>query len=592
MTVKQMLAAMIMFAVGSVCAETETIGFWTFDGSTPIDTTEEAGADTSNGKPFRTKTWFPNQVPGGKLTMFLQRGIWRGRNSGTTKYIDEVPAEHLYSDTALTNRICALTKSIRLGTGTTDGGAGPYYSGWGLTIPNFMDEIGADASFTVEVLMRVYTTSQDGGTYSQGNGAIVGIGHKEDEMSDRQEATVVLHGYSGANVGIYAYNSTSKDFNTYTATHGGTPDRCSGKNVLGGGVWRTVTLCWNAETRQLTYRSNFQDAICKAGTAVNNLIEFGTNSSFRIGGAWWGGACYPLGTIDVAAVRVKRGLAPWYADLTPWYEQTPRNLGHWRFDGANGSVANTVMRNAFATNLDFTACVDRRTSSGYWDTARRTDGSFTNQVWAPYVKTVSGESKHLPNTSAFSSYVNGVSATPQLRIQNLPMYLIDDFTLEFVFLTTTANYNETYQQPAVCLMRAPEDKDRYFYVSNMQSNWQVGYRGENESAPTTLFFGNIGLTRLVWHHVAIVRDRAAGTIKVYRNGELKGTQALASDAHIWGDDATDYAYTQLMSNSRNGWESDYKGLVDEIRFTRAVLEPKDFLKGRQSEGGGLILLLR
>ena len=97
---------------------------------------------------------------------------------------------------------------------------------------------------------------------------------------------------------------------------------------------------------------------------------------------------------------------------------------------------------------------------------------------------------------------------------------------------------------------------------------------------------------MVWQHIAIVRDRAAGTIAIYRNGELKGTQTLAADAKVWCGDATNYAYTQLMSNQRNTWESDYKGLVDEIRFTRAVLEPKDFLKGRHSEGSGLTLILR
>ena len=578
---------------GAAFAETETIGFWTFDGSTPIDMTTQDGSPSGNGVPQRTNTWFPNQVPGGKLTMFLQKGTWQGYEIGTTKYIDEVPAGYLFSDTALTNRICGLTKSLRLGAGAT----GSYCTGWGLTIPNFMDVIGTNESFTVEVLMRVYSQSQDGGTYTQGGGPLIGIGRKAETMSDDQDAAALLKGYSGPNVGIYAYdpNATEQDaYKTFTAKHGWTPDRCSTKNVLAGGVWRTVTLCWNAGTRKLTYRSDYQDAICTADDKVNTLVEFGTNSIFRIGGFWKNRnsfLSYVLGTVDVAAVRVKRGLAAWYEDLTPWYEETPRNLGHWRFDGANGSTADKVMPNAFATNLSFTSCVDRKTSSGDWGPLLTT-GSFTNQVWAPYIKTASEETKHLPNTSAFSSYVNGVSATPQLRIQNLPMYLIDDFTLEFVFLTTTENYREDYNQPAIVLMRAPEDTARYFYLSNMQSNWQIGYRGEQENAPTTLFYGNIGLTRLVWQHIAIVRERAAGTIAIYRNGELKGTKTLAADAKVWCGDATSYAYTQLMSNQRNTWESDYKGLVDEIRFTRAVLEPKDFLKGRHSEGSGLTLILR
>lgn len=578
---------------GAAFAETETIGFWTFDGSTEIDTTKQEGSMSGNGVPQRTNTWFPNQVPGGKLTMFLQKGTWQGYNIGTAKYIDDVPAGNLFSDTALTNRICALTKSLRLGAGAT----GSYCTGWGLTIPNFMEEIGTNESFTVEVLMRVYSQSQEGGSYSKLDGPIVGIGRKAETMTDDQDAAALLKGYSGANVGIYAYDpdaTVANAYATFTTTHPNTPDRCSGKNVLAQGVWRTVTLCWNAGTRKLTYRSDYQDAICTADSKVNALVEFGTNSIFRIGGCWKdrnGFLSYVLGTVDVAAVRVKRGLAAWHEDLTPWYEETPRNLGHWRFDGNNGAVANKVMPNAFAVDLDFTACVDRRTSSGYWDTACRTDGSFTNEVWAPYVRTALGQANRLPNASAFSSYVNGVGATPQLRIQNLPMYLIDDFTLEFAFLTTTDNYSQSYPQPAICLIRAPEDNASYFYLSNMQCQFQVGYRGESATGPTTIYFGNIGLSGMTWQHVAVVRDRAAGTIKVYRNGELKFSKALASDARVWSGDATNYAYTQLMSNSRNGWESAFKGLVDEIRFTRAVLEPKDFLAPKNSQGCGIVFML-
>ena len=65
---------------GAAFAETETIGFWTFDGSTPIDMTTQDGSPSGNGVPQRTNTWFPNQVPNGKLTMFLQKGTWQGIN--------------------------------------------------------------------------------------------------------------------------------------------------------------------------------------------------------------------------------------------------------------------------------------------------------------------------------------------------------------------------------------------------------------------------------------------------------------------------------------------------------------------------------
>lgn len=593
MNARQIVSVFAFVAVTSAFADAEILGLWTFDGSTAIDSSIAPSSPTGDGVPQRTKTWFPNQVPGGELTMFLQKGTWSGYNIGVAKYIDEVPAENLFSDTALTNRICALTKSIRLGAGAT----GCYCTGYGLTIPNFGEIVGTNESFTVDVLMRVYSRSQEGGTYSQGAGPLIGIGHKEETMSDDQDATVVLKGYSGANVGIYAYNPNVAEadaYSTFAATHGNAPYRLSGKSVLDGGIWRTVTLCWNAESRRFVYRSDYMDAICSAGSSVNNLIELGTNSILRIGGFWKrrsDALSYAMGTIDVAAIRVKRGVAAWYEDLTPWNEAVPRNLGHWRFDGANGATANAVIPNMFATNLSFVSCIDRRTASGWYDTAPRTDGSYTNEVWAPYLKTSSTLQSRLRNTSAFSSRVNGTNATPQLRIQNLPMYLVDDFTLEFVFLTTVEKYNDTYNQPAIVLMRAPESLSRYFYLSNMQNNWQVGYRGDHESEPTTLQFGNIGLAGLVWQHIAVVRNRSAGTVSVYRNGVLKNTKPLAADASVWSGDATDYAYTQLMSNQRNTWENNFAGLVDEIRFTRAVLEPKDFLT-RQTQGGGLILLFR
>jgi len=142
MNIRRTITAAAVAFAGVAFADTETLGFWTFDGSTTIDATTAPGSATGNGVPQRTKTWFPNQVSGSKLSMFLQKSTWSGYNIGVTKYIDDVPAAHLFSDTALTNRICALTKSIRLGSGAT----GSWCSGWGLTIPNFEEVIGTNES--------------------------------------------------------------------------------------------------------------------------------------------------------------------------------------------------------------------------------------------------------------------------------------------------------------------------------------------------------------------------------------------------------------------------------------------------------------
>ena len=74
-----------------------------------------------------------------------------------------------------------------------------------------------------------------------------------------------------------------------------------------------------------------------------------------------------------------------------------------------------------------------------------------------------------------------------------------------------------------------------------------------------------------WHHVAMVRDRASGTLKAYVDGVLDG-----SGDDLSGD-LTNPEWSVLIGQLRDGGNP-FNGAIDRIRISDAALLPSEFIQ--------------
>ena len=551
------------------------LGLWTFE---PSDTAEIADG-----------TEFPNRVTGSPLSLKAKVQTWPGLKEDSPAFVDDVPAAWLFGDTALTNVIGKLTSSVRLvGNGDSDG----WGHGCGLEIANFGNVIGTDCSWTVELLVRGARQSPDGAYTSGDNCPLLGVGC---------ESAVDYPGIAVSSGGSLVSWRDAKLQNVHSYLQNDRLSRQSWRDDR----WRTVMLTWDADAKIYRFHSDYQDSYTDTGDNFKSGgADFGSQSVLRIGGVWGGNSlAYMMGRLDVAAIRVSRGCRPWHGGLTPWFEETPRQLVHYRFDGANGATASGLIPNACAPDFDFTGCQIGSFQS--WGDnspfAAMTYGSvsYTNDVFAPWLQ-VQG-SKDTPrqrNTGALSSFAEGVAVAGgmPLMMQNLPAYFAESFTLEFVVRIANEN-GQSSDQPSVPLFAAPAtDKadEKGFFIWNQQNVFSVGVRqAEGFGVAFQTEWNELSVARNVWHSFALVCDRAKGQVRVYMDGNPIVGKAVSGTvdalAPVWHDNKL---FAQICGCVPNSWVENFSGTIDEFRITRGVLDETDFLRGRRGPGGGLVLTIR
>ena len=554
----------------------EVLGHWTFNSS-------GTAAEIADG------TEFPNHVKDSPLSLKAKVQTWPGLKADAPAYLEDVPAAWLFGDAALTNVIGSMSSSVRLvGNGDSDG----WGHGCGLEIANFGEVIGADSSWTVELIVRGARQSPDG-TYTSGdNCPLLGVG-------SHSEPTYPGIAVSSENKLVAWRNTQQQTVHSYLQN-----DRLSRRSWRDG-RWRTVMLTWDAEAKVYRFHSDYQDSYTDTGDRFKTSgADFGGQSVLRIGGVWDSGSlAYMLGRLDVAAIRVSRGCRPWYGGMMPWNEEVPRQLVHYRFDGENGATASGLIPNALAPDFDFTGC-QIGTPQSWGDnspfaTLSYGSVSYTNDVFAPWLQVqASKDTPRQKNTGALSSFVHGeaVAGGMPLMMQNLPAYFAESFTLEFVVRIANENGQES-SQPSVPFFSAPataKDPEKGIFVWNQQNVFSVGVRQAGGFGPAfKTAWNELSISRDVWHSFALTYDKAQGQVSCYYDGvrvagkDLSG--AIDAAAPIWHDNGL---FAQICGVTPNDWVENFSGAIDEFRITRGVLSEADFLRGRRGPGGGLVLTIR
>ena len=111
-------------------------------------------------------------------------------------------------------------------------------------------------------------------------------------------------------------------------------------------------------------------------------------------------------------------------------------------------------------------------------------------------------------------------------------------------------------------------KDTEEVIDDWYQTWSVG------SDATNWWWGYGDEAIYEWHHMAIVYDEAAGSKKLYFNGEVKGTAAIVAGDSIANVDA--FRLFSRSTTANAAWDV-YKGKMDDIRIYDKALNANEII---------------
>ena len=104
--------------------------------------------------------------------------------------------------------------------------------------------------------------------------------------------------------------------------------------------------------------------------------------------------------------------------------------------------------------------------------------------------------------------------------------------------------------------------------------WTFGHQGVKVRAEINGKGLGVGTLEIdVWHHIAVVWDKDNARVRIYQNGELKGSNAT------WSTDTTEAPL--LIGNDYNANPSDrgFNGAMDDVRIYTGAAADDTFIKG-------------
>ena len=360
----------------------------------------------------------------------------------------------------------------------------------------------------------------------------------------------------------------------------GTPSGTSGINTgtakINDGRWHHIALTWDGSTIKVYVdyvldkkASDKSDrAYAKGGT-----IDYGGTATW-IGGygtydANNGGRKFP-GLID--EIRVSSGaLTPdQFLRLVPPTDEGADTVLHLRFDSdtaralENGEVVGGAIHGcqaflcavsgADASTYDTTEKVADAVADGFYDDAPVADVSsfcqFTNAAdKANYVKVPTAADYLFPNGAPSPTNLNyTVEAFFKARGEGQVRKTLFKFGTDFLIahaITGDAGNSHRIQ---------------FCYKKNNAHDW-VGSGYSPSGKPYD--DGN-------WHHVAFVSDASNSLIRTYYDYELV---TVDKDVYV----PVKKGYSLFVGSNENGGGQFFDGWIDDVRVTKRVLRPEEFL---------------
>lgn len=543
----------VAMAMGLTVHGAETVGLWVFDG---MD-----GAEIPN------ETVLPNLIPGSSLEMVTgyQFALGESHKETPLTYSDDIPAKRLFGDLALTNCIAQMKSSVKFAGYNHKGGKYMRVNGFGSLLKG--------ESFTCEVLMRL--PPRPAGVVPCNLLGVSGIRNDDYFTTPTTCQSPALSFSQATSEGCLAIFDGAIGENHASVNVSSSQLRQSNF----GDRWRHYALVWNEQDKKGFIFCNYGDnkAATDGATAIANMVAthggltIDDGSYFQVFGMI-GKMCRFYENGEVAAVRISKGVRSWNEFMGVWDDEVPTTLAHWRFSApqqdADTTITNSVKDlDAFAMRV---VCDD--------------SPIYSNEVPLPYLR-LAEKGDVVTNENSLSALANDVSTKFRIDAINNPAFWTGSFTLELILRASSVC--KSTGLPILPFGRG------YLRVNNSATprlNFRInGASGGEIANPGPDFTGYDKWTRVV-----IQYDAENGKAISYLD------EAVASADLAYATVKSDSVFFLTSQNMLSFFNAKscglangvFNGLVDEIRFTRGVLAPADFLTPRKRLPGGMVLIFR
>lgn len=307
------------------------------------------------------------------------------------------------------------------------------------------------------------------------------------------------------------------------------------------GVWHHWVFTFDASTRVQTI---YLDGVQRGSQRTAGGVYTGTGT-FYVAGQWDGGARYN-GTIDEVAVygtalSPSRVSAHYGAAVGAYAYAVLADspTGYWRLEEASGTTALDASRNG-------------------------RHGAYSGGVALAQPGILSGGA-----CASFNGSSGGVS------VPDVPAWDFGDFTLEAWLKTAGAGSG---RRRIVCQQ----------HTSGSAPYWLMGlYNNVLEAGSSVdgiLSAPGGALNDGLWHHVVLVRDRAAGLFRWYTDGTQRNTAVVSPGAGA-------YNVSAALEIGRWSSQEHFGGQLDEVAVYASALPmarvEAHYLTGISSAGGNL-----
>lgn len=567
--------ASVLAVVVCACAQAGTLGLWTFNG-------HEDGETATYGV-------IPKVAGTTTCELCLTNSNTETVQMGAPSYSSSVPAiTKLYNDCALTNHVCDLTSSLYLS----------YKNQNNRSVANCLRLAGIGRElkghdFTIEIIARVAAQGFEKEDYYGHKGNIISLSGAAGKGSP-------AIGYCDYNQGALFYfkNDTSDNWNgdqTKTWTQS--------QNDLGfvwaDAKWRHLAISYSAANSTATVYLDYRPMVYSLSLAGIGGIQLDDDSMLQIlgpGGQTTSTNSHPWAY--VAAVRVSdkvlsRGE---YLALSTGAEAfaSDPTVGWWRFE--SGLASGTPVANGVIRNERKRAMYDDLASVYTWSgnkASRWSQNVPTSPVLqpSPYPCLTIGDDVSTVRTnctcvgSASTANNKGIGLViPYLPEVSLP----GSFTAEVSFMLTqdiSAGYpSDGWRRHGIMGTRFSESG----FAWNLRVlDGKLALAQYTRSSSTGALIGNwsnaactsktMELNR--WYHAAVVydADSTPKKLSLYLDRQLVGTKTYAAGTELMGSMGEFY----LPGGLEAGSPACFWGSVDEARWTRAVLQPSQFLRLRK-----------
>ena len=587
-----LVAGVAAFGSAMADGERETLGLWTFDG-TSGQTVVDSHTETHT---------FPNLVTReDDLRLDLEWPSSASANTPLPTYTNDLQYAYLFDGLAQTNLVktCATSIQIKHENWTSTQTDVSYNKPHAyLTVRNAGALI-KDRDWTLEVI--AYLPDRSGGWAE-----MLYIGTQTGDVTDRLKyrtngvGLANLYGCSSktstAQYPNYSYPKFDSNFPAgqarYTAVY---PDDAR---------WHHIAWKWTESTRSLKCYVDYGELPNAMDWWYQNSVnlELDDGAYFTIFG-FTGNAHNHMPTVQ--AVRLTRGdLAVADFLCTSKFDSLPETVGHWRYEGTPGEANCFVVTELSQPN---------RSDLRLW----KHDTRYPLVYAEPIQSYLKGTSKTLVTNSS-SVAASDTALVPgrcyMSCMQTNPYWTLPagdgSFTYEtFVWLDDSdigAAYSVSNglifaerggSQGATDWTKLAWGLCQSTIGSGDKALMEFDcYDALDAGGAGTKTIGKFTLTTKEWHHLAVTYDAPTRTLKVYADYKLATNIYQTTDDFVmtFADGHHLARGVEMLApgecNTVTMWQGSIKGKVDEFRVTRRALDPSEFLRG--SQGFGFSLFVR